>query len=116
MAQDSNIPQVRQRLDEMSGSTDALGKIRANIRSIRVMLLIAGAGAAAIGIIVWLFIRDLSDTGLLVLGIGAALLVVDAAISWRAVGHAVFGRRGRYGANTVLMASHRNGPDFKSTR
>ncbi len=104
MGENSNIPQVRPRPDEMHGTMDALGKIRANIRSIRVMLLIAGAGASAIGIIVWLFIRDLSDTGILVLGIGAALLLVDAAISWRAVGHAVFGRRGRYGANTVLMA------------
>ena len=39
-----------------------------------------------------------------VLGIGAALLLLDAAVSWREVGSALFGRRGRYGANTVLMA------------
>ena len=104
MAEDSRIPQIRPRPDQLPGALDPLGKIRANIRSIRVMLLIAGSGGAAIGIIVWLFFRDLSGWGIFVLGIGTAVLLIDAAISWREVGHAVFGRRGRYGANTVLTA------------
>ena len=104
MAEDSRTPLVRPSLDQQPGSLDTLAKIRSNIRSIQVMLLVAGSGAAAIGAVVWLFIRNLSDAGILVLGIGVALLVLDAVISWRAVGRALFGRRGRYGANTVLMA------------
>ncbi|MCH7733846.1 MAG: GldG family protein [Chloroflexi bacterium] len=104
MAEDSRTPLVRPRLDQQPGSLDTLAKIRSNIRSIQVMLLVAGSGAAAIGAVVWLFIRNLSDAGILVLGIGVALLILDAVISWRAVGRALFGRRGRYGANTVLMA------------
>ncbi|MCH8102088.1 MAG: Gldg family protein [Chloroflexi bacterium] len=104
MAEDSPIPQIRPRPDQLPGALDPLGKIRANIRSIRVMLLIAGSGGAAIGVIVWLFFRDLAGWGIFVLGIGTAVLLIDAVISWREVGHAVFGRRGRYGANTVLTA------------
>ncbi len=104
MAEDSRTPLVRPSLDQQPGSLDTLAKIRSNIRSIQVMLLVAGSGAAAIGAVVWLFIRNLSDAGILVLGIGVALLILDAVISWRAVGRALFGRRGRYGANTVLMA------------
>ncbi len=104
MAEESRISQIRPRPGGRPGSLNTLGNIRANVRSIRVMLLVAGSGAAAIGAVVWLFIRDLSETGILVLGIGVAILVIDALISWREVGRALFGRRGRYGANTVLMA------------
>jgi hypothetical protein len=80
-----------------------VGRLKSNVTSIQVMLLLVGAGATLIGVIVWLFIRDLASTGLLVLGIGAILLLIDAAISWRAVGSAIFGRRGRYGLNTVIL-------------
>ena len=80
-----------------------VGRLRNNVASIQVMLLLVGAGAVLIGAIVWLFIRDLAGAGLLVLGIGAVLLLIDAAISWRAVGSAIFGRKGRYGANTVIL-------------
>ena len=67
------------------------------------MLLLVGVGASLIGAIVWLFIRNLASAGILVLGIGVVLLLIDAAISWRAVGSAIFGRSGRYGANTVIL-------------
>ncbi|NQW18848.1 MAG: GldG family protein [Chloroflexi bacterium] len=80
-----------------------VGRLKDNLSSIRVLLFLVGTGAALIGAIVWLFIRDLASAGILVLGIGVVLLLIDAAISWRDVGTAVFGRRGRYGANTVIL-------------
>ena len=80
-----------------------VGRLKSNIVSIQVMLLLVGVGASLIGAIVWLFIRNLASAGILVLGIGVVLLLIDAAISWRAVGSAIFGRRGRYGANTVIL-------------
>jgi hypothetical protein len=103
MNRQNNPPIVRPRPEEAVSDFSFLGRMRDNLASIRVMLLIAGTGALLIGAIVWLFIRDLAGPGIIVLGIGAALLLIDAIISWRDVGRAVFGRRGRYGANTVIL-------------
>lgn len=54
-----------------------------------------------LGGLIWIFIRDLSGAGLLVVLIGVILLLIDAAFSWRAVRDVVFGRGGRYGINSV---------------
>jgi hypothetical protein len=67
------------------------------------MLALSGVGAIIIGAVVYLFIRDLEGFSFVVLAIGGGLLLLDAIISWRTVGRALFGRRGRYGVNTVVV-------------
>ena len=69
----------------------------------RQLLAIAGAGAVLFGGIIYVFIRDLVGASYLVMGIGGFLLLVDIVFSWRQVGRAIFGRRGRYGVNTVVI-------------
>ena len=103
MASDNPTPTVRPRPEEVDGGLPAFSEFRSNIRSISWLLLIAGAGSSLAGAIVWLFIRDLAGTGLLIMAVGGALLLADIAVAWRQVGRAVFGRRGRYGVNAVVI-------------
>lgn len=107
MAQSDPTPssQSRPSVESSRSSLLSLGYLRDNLRSLRVLLLISGAGASALGIIIWLFIRDLAGAGLLVLAVGAGLLLIDGVLSWRTVGVAVFGRRGRYGLNTLVIVA-----------
>jgi hypothetical protein len=71
--------------------------------SVRQTLALAGVGAVVLGAIVYLFFRDLQEFSFIVLAAGGGLLLLDGIISWRTVIRAVFGRRGRYGVNTVVI-------------
>ncbi len=77
--------------------------LRDNATSVRMLLVVAGAGAFLAGVLLYLFLRDLVSAALLTMAIGLALLALSAIISWRQVGRAVFGTRGRYGANTLVL-------------
>jgi hypothetical protein len=77
--------------------------LRANAGAIRQFLLVSGGGAFAFGAVLWIFVRDLAGAAEIVMLIGVAILLVDAVISWRVVGRALFGRRGRYGVNTLII-------------
>lgn len=79
------------------------GRLRTATESVRQMLALTGAGAVVIGAVVYLFVRDLEGFSFVVLAIGGGLLLVDVLISWRTVGRAIFGRRGRYGVNTMVI-------------
>ena len=104
MTQSPNTPPRRPTPDQAGGPPQSWPeRLRANAGSIRQLLLIAGAGAVLFGGILYIFMRDLVGASYLVMGIGGFLLLVDAAISWRQVGRAIFGRRGRYGVNTVAI-------------
>ena len=102
MPDDRSLPQTRPNPADAGGRFPTIGDLQSNIRSIRVLLLVAGGGASALGIIVWIFIRDLSSPGLLVLAIGAVMLAIAGGLSWREIGRTVFGRRGRTGGYTIV--------------
>src|SRR3972149_3563893 len=93
------------RSETPGGKRSFPAQIRANVSSLRQFLLVSGAGAFVFGAILWIFVRDLAFSAEIVMAIGAGILVIDAAISWRAVLRALFGRRGRYGVNTLVIVS-----------
>ncbi|MBT5319777.1 MAG: GldG family protein [Chloroflexi bacterium] len=73
--------------------------------SVKYMLVVAGSLAFVLGALIFIFIRDLDSTGLLTMGIGLAILGIAVIFSWRQVARAIFGRRGRYGVNTLIIVS-----------
>jgi hypothetical protein len=73
------------------------------LSSARQLLLIAGAGSLLIGAIVFLFFGDLRQAGVAGMVIGRILLIASIAIAWRQVSRFVFGQRGLYGANTLVI-------------
>lgn len=79
--------------------------VMSNVTSIRQLLLVAGGGTLLFGALLWVFVRDLAGAAEIMMAIGAAILLVDAIISWRKVARAIFGRRGRYGVNTLIMVA-----------
>ena len=68
-------------------------------------LLVVGVAALILGIVVLIFIGDLRLYGYIILGIGAAILLVSMVISLSTVSRAVTGRRGRYSTNTAIMVA-----------
>lgn len=101
----SNEPPVnRPRPDEVRQTASGLyERLRANATSVRQSITLAGIGGVVLGGIVWIFIRDLAGPALVVVMVGAALLLIAAAISWRTVRGALFGRGGKYGFNSVTI-------------
>ena len=94
---------VSSRPDESRPRTSLIDTFRDNATSFRYLLVMAGVGAFLVGVLIFIFIRDLDSTGLATMGIGLGLLLVSAIVSWRQVGRAIFGRRGRYGVNSVVI-------------
>lgn len=94
---------ISARPDESRPRRSLIDTFRDNATSFRYLLLVAGLGAFFVGVLIFIFIRELDSTGQATMAIGLGLLLVTGAISWRQVGRAVFGRRGRYGANTVVI-------------
>ncbi len=88
---------------ELADDTPLRERIMASARSIRQALALAGTLILVLGVLIWIFIRDLESYSYIVMGIGLVILLVDAAISFDAVRFAVFGRRGRYGLNTAIV-------------
>ena len=90
-------------MEELVDETPLRERIMASARSIRQALALAGTLILVIGVLLWVFLRDLETYSYIVMGIGLLVLVVDAAISFDAVRYAIFGRRGRYGLNTAIV-------------
>ncbi len=101
MSSDPETPTHRPTPEEAS-QRSLIQTWRSNARSVRQALALAGAGAILVGGLVWVFLLDIRTAAEFLLYIGAALLVIDIAISWRTVLRALFGRQGRYGFNTTL--------------
>ena len=97
------IPDIRPTMAELADESPLRERIMASARSIRQALALAGVLILVIGVLIWIFLRDLENYSYIVMGIGLLVLVVDAAISFDAVRYAVFGRRGRYGLNTAIV-------------
>ena len=77
--------------------------IRENFVHLQTTLLVAGTGTFVLGILVWIFFRELASEGLIVMASGGIAILIAALISWRILVRAVFGRRGKYGVNTVVI-------------
>ena len=90
-------------MEELVDETPLRERVMASARSIRQALALAGTLILVIGVLLWVFLRDLETYSYIVMGIGLLVLVVDAAISFDAVRYAIFGRRGRYGLNTAIV-------------
>ena len=82
-------------MEELVDETPLRERVMASARSIRQALALAGTLILVLGVLIWIFLRDLENYSYIVMGIGLLVLVVDAAISFDAVRYAVFGRRGR---------------------
>jgi len=94
---------ISSRPDETRPRTSIIDSIRDNLTSVKYMLIVAGIGAFFVGVLIFIFIRDLESTGRWTMAIGLALIAVVGLVSWRQVARAVFGRRGRYGVNTLIV-------------
>ena len=94
---------ISSRPDETRPRTSIIDSIRDNFTSVKYMLIVAGIGAFFVGVLVFIFIRDLESIGRWTMAIGLALIAVVGLASWRQVARAVFGRRGRYGVNTLIV-------------
>ena len=89
--------------DSVREKTPIIESLKNNTRSIRQAIAVAGIGAVVFGVLIWVFLRGLERPSFIVMGVGIALLVIDAIISMTTVRHALFGRRGRYGLNTAIL-------------
>lgn len=67
--------------------------------------VVVGVLAIIMGGIFLLAIEDLHDFGISVLIVGLVLLFVAAVLSPRAIGSFLIGRRGRFGANVLVMTA-----------
>ncbi len=94
---------ISSRPDESRSRGSLVDAFRNNLTSFKYMLVVAGLGAFIVGALVFVFIRDLSSSGQWTMLIGLILLGISIATSWRQVARAIFGRRGRYGVNTVIV-------------
>ncbi len=94
---------ISSRPDETRPRTSIIDSIRDNLTSVKYMLIVAGIGAFFVGVLIFIFIRDLESTGRWTMAIGLVLIAVVGLASWRQVARAVFGRRGRYGVNTLIV-------------
>ena len=101
MSMNEETPRTRPTVEEASRRS-VLAKWQANATSARQALALAGVGSVVVGGLVWVFLIDIRTAANILLMAGAAVLLVDIAISWRTVARALFGRRGRYGFNTTM--------------
>ena len=101
MSMNEETPRTRPTVEEASRRS-VLAKWQANATSVRQALALAGVGAVILGGLVWVFLIDIRTAANILLIAGAAVLLIDIAISWRTVARALFGRRGRYGFNTMM--------------
>ena len=74
-----------------------------NSRYITSFFVVGGIGLFVLGVLVWIFFREIENIGLVVLAIGVGLLLTSALISWRSVLRAVLGHRGQYGLSTAII-------------
>lgn len=100
---DSTEPPEEERLSgTLFGGLQGLGS---SLGWLSAALMVVGVAALILGIVVLIFIGDLRLYGYIILGIGAAVLLVSMVISLSTVSRAVTGRRGRYSTNTAIMVA-----------
>ena len=91
---------------EMSGTLlDAVRDIGRGLGTLSSASGLLGILSIAVGLVLLVTISDVKPFGYVLLGLGVALLAMALITSRRTVAGSVTGRRGRYGANTVLMST-----------
>ena len=97
------LPDTRPTMEELGDDTPILQRLMASARSIRQAAALAGTLTLVIGVLVWIFLRDLATSSYILMLVGLVILVIDGLISFEFVRYALFGRRGRYGLNTAII-------------
>ena len=91
---------------EVSGTLlDAVRDIGRGLGTLSSASGLLGILSVAVGLVLLVTISDVKPFGYVLLGLGVVLLAMALITSRRTVAESVTGRRGRYGANTVLMST-----------
>ena len=101
MNQDQDKKQSR--IPQKKKSLNLLTWLKDNSRSFTQLLVLFGFGSLIIGILVYIFFRDIQDAGIIVSGVALISLLIAGILNWKNVFRSVFGRRGRYSANTFFI-------------
>ena len=101
MNQDQDKKQSR--TPQKKKSLNLLTWLKDNSRSFTQLLVLFGFGSLIIGILVYIFFRDIQDAGIIVSGVALISLLIAGILNWKNVFRSVFGRRGRYSANTFFI-------------
>ena len=91
------------RTPQKKKSLNLLTWLKDNSRSFTQLLVLFGFGSLIIGILVYIFFRDIQDAGIIVSGVALISLLIAGILNWKNVFRSVFGRRGRYSANTFFI-------------
>ncbi|MFH1140705.1 MAG: Gldg family protein, partial [Chloroflexota bacterium] len=67
------------------------------------VIAIAGAVGVLVGVLLFLFPKELHGPAYTLLAVGGVMLLASLMMSFATVREAIIGRRGRYGANTAVM-------------
>ncbi|MSQ11565.1 MAG: hypothetical protein EXR48_02530 [Dehalococcoidia bacterium] len=78
---------------------------RRQLREVSVLIAALGAAAVVGGGIIFIALDELSSYGLDTVAVGAGLLLLSFAISFRDVRRSLVGRRGRYTANALIIVA-----------
>lgn len=100
-------PPRRSSPPQATGDSNSASIIRQIIPSrgtLSAIIAIAGGVALASGLGLVLLIPELRGAAYTVMALGGIMLLTSLMMSYAQVWHAITGRRGRYGANTAVMA------------
>jgi ABC-type uncharacterized transport system involved in gliding motility auxiliary subunit len=98
-----NQDKKQSRIPQNKKSLNSLAWLKNNSRSFTQLLVLFGFGSLIIGILVYIFFRDIQDAGIIVSGVALISLLIAGILNWKNVFRSVFGRRGRYSANTFFI-------------
>ena len=77
--------------------------LKDNSRSFTQLLVLFGSGSLIIGILVYVFFRDIQDAGIIVSGVAILTLFIAAILNRKNVFRSILGRRGKCSANTFFI-------------
>ncbi|MBM31268.1 MAG: hypothetical protein CL764_00245 [Chloroflexi bacterium] len=95
--------QKKSRSPQKNKSYNFLAWLKDNSKSFTQLLVLFGSGSLIIGILVYIFFRDIQDAGIIVSGIAIITLLIAAILNRKNVFRSILGRRGKYSANTFFI-------------
>ena len=98
-----NRDRQQTRSPQRKESKNLLIWLKENTQSFSQLLVLFGCGSLIIGVLVYIFFRDIQDAGIIVAGIAIIVLLVAGILNWKKVFRSIFGRRGKYSANTFFI-------------
>ena len=101
--QEENKDLNRPTQDEARQKLPFLQRIKSSTNSIKASLLLISCGTFILGLLIWIFLRGLETPAYYVMGIGALIFIIYAALGLKDLRNSLFGRRGKYGFNTTII-------------